>query len=353
MAQPIATELQENGTAADVAELAGVSIYTVSRAFSGSKVVSEQTRERIFSAAQKVGYVPHAGARALRTGKVPTIALVQPERVMSGEFYCDILAGLQDATQERNFDVLISSVPAGIALESWIAGLVSAGRCGAVALLMTVRDEQTLAKLRQIAAPIVLLNCAADECVEQQISSVGFDNCLGVQQAVRHLHAIGHEHIAFFGCPSLWGDTQRRDEGFRSGMAEMRLSVREEWVADCVAGAPSAADAFDQLFSAPGEKPTAIICATDDLMLGLLCAAARWGKTVPRDISVIGFGDSPWTAYHSPSITTVRHKGWDLGEKAGELLLRLYDASTAGAEHIVLPTQLIVRQSTAPPAPAT
>ncbi|MGI8907555.1 MAG: LacI family DNA-binding transcriptional regulator [Candidatus Sumerlaeaceae bacterium] len=337
-------------TAADVAGMAGVSIYTVSRAFSGSKVVSAHTRERIFSAARKIGYTPHAAARALRTGKVATIALVQPSRPLRGEFYCDILAGLQSAASERNLDVLLSSVPENCAVESWVSNLASTGRCGAVALLTKVPEPGPLRALRRVGVPLVLLNCAADECAEQRISSVGFDNSSGVQQAVRHLEAIGHRRIAFFRCPSLWGDTLRREQGFRTCMEQVGLNVREDWMPDCPAGPPSGAAAFDQLFSDAGEKPTAIICANDDVTLGVLSAAARWGKRVPLDLSVVGHDDNTWTGYHSPTITTVRHAGWDLGYTAGELLLRLYDDARSKPDHIVLPTQLLVRESTGRPA---
>lgn len=305
----------------------------------------------MLAAAGQLGYTPNIAGRALRTGKVDTFALVQPARVFHGEFFTEIIAGIQYALRERKLDLLVSMVPPEYKPEMWMRRLATAGRCDAMAVLLESIDEETLHAIRQLNLPIALINYIPEYEETGNLNWVGFDQVSGVQQSVRHLKELGHKDLAFLCCPKAWQDLDQREKGFRIACKESGIQVREDWIIPCpIADGPrGGAAAIDLLLSSGQRKPTAVVCASDDVALGALNALRRWGKTVPQDMSVVGFDDDMWTAHYSPALTTVSHRGWDLGLTAGRLLVNRYDQAGLPHETVVIPTRLVVRESTAPP----
>lgn len=337
-------------TVADVARAAGVSIATVSRVFSGATPVAEKTRRKVLDAAQRIGFRPNVAARALRTGKMETVAFVITAPHLLGEFYSVMMAGFHSALAARRLRVILSVVPADAEPRMWLQELVFAGWCGAVAVHVDLATDPNL--LKALGIPVVLANHfpGADTPLAG-INSVGFDNRMGLHQAVSHLAELGHREIAFLtGTPGN-EDSLCREEGFRAGMQEAGLPIRESWIVPCSYedGPESGGAGMDLLLADDSAKPTAVICGSDNIALGAMTAARRRGIAIPRDLSIVGFDDFFWAPYFNPPLTTVEHKGWDLGIAVGKTLLAHYENPGLAAETVVLPTRLIVRESTAPP----
>lgn len=341
-------------TAAEVAKRAGVSIFTVQRVYSRPKRVAEATRERVLAAAHKLGYSPNVAGRALRTGKVGTVALVLLTRRLGDTLGGDTFAGLYHEISKRGLDVLVSIVPDEIPPERWLHMLVSTGRCDALAIHLETISDETLQAVRQFRIPITLLYYVPEASAEDLgVSYVGFDNVSGIEQAVRHVIELGHRRIAYFGGTPGWPDTASREKGFRMAMAEAGLSIPDHYVVDCKFQIPNAeesgADALNRSLAHTGPKPTAIVCASDRIARGVINDAKRWGKLVPADLSVTGFDNDTWTPYHTPALTTIKYSSIEIGEAAGKTIMDRYEDLEVPPRSVILPTQLVVRESTAPP----
>lgn len=337
----------------DVAHAAGVSVVTAQRVFRGFRRIAESTRQKVLKAARDVGYHPNVTARALRTGKIPTIAFVPTAfGSLAMEFYSDMLQGFIDETVRAGLDTLLAVPPPDADINSWLADFVASGRCGAVALHLEIVTDENLQMLRSLGVPTVILNYVPDVPAEQfGISCAGFDHAHGVREVVRHLAGLGHRHIAYFGGPAGWQDSIRREAGFRNGMAESGLDVRPDWVASCMfkLGAISGQMAADPIIAQGSRAPTAMVCASDDIALGVMSAIRHRGRRVPHDFSVVGFDDTGWAGFFNPPLTTVRHCGSDLGKASAVLLLARYGNPMLKPETTILPTQFVLRDSTAPP----
>lgn len=348
---PPAAGLTHSRTASEVARLADVSVYTVSRVFSGSSVVAEETRTRVFKVAHELGYTPNAAARALRKGKLDSVGFALPSRELRGEFYGEIFCGFQSELAQKGMMASVISVPTDADPGAWVRNLIISGRCGAMAILFDVEDPCTLDILRPLSVPITVVNYLPEKPKQFAFNSVGFDNSVGVEQAVRHLVSLGHRDIAFISVrPYVWHDINSRIEGFKAGMREAGLAP-DMWViqAGDLEGPAAGTAGVDILFGRSGPKPTAIICVSDFVALGALTAAQRWGKSVPKDLSIIGYDNNFWTQYYTPPLTTVSHMGWDLGKAAARQILSRYESPGMPTEQLIIPTQLIVRQSTCSP----
>lgn len=340
-------------TPADVAARAGVAINTVQRAFNWPQRVAKDTREKILRIAQELGYHPNVTGRALSTGRVQTTALVLLSHRLHDAFVADTFSGFSEIMSRHGIEILVSIVPPDTRPEAWMRKLVSSGRCDSIAVHLETVTGESLVEMKSLNIPVTILYSSFDGIGEPfGISAVGFDNSSGIRQVVSHLYSLGHRRIAYFGGTPGWPDTKGREEGYRTAIKDAGLSVEEQWLIPCSFSRPeeSASAAFSRLFSLAGPKPTAIVCASDELARGAMNAARRWGKFVPTDISVTGFDNGTWTPYHNPPLTTVRFPEKQIGIAAAETILEHYANLQAPGRTVILPTELVIRESSAPPA---
>jgi LacI family transcriptional regulator, repressor for deo operon, udp, cdd, tsx, nupC, and nupG len=341
------------GTVKDAAREAGVSTATVLRAFSGSSLVTEETRQRVFDAAREVGYHPNVAARSLSKGRAETVALVLRPSQLRGEFYSGLLAGFQTIMRGRDLEMLLSVVPHNEDPLAWVHKLVLGRTCGAIAVHHEILHEATPKALESLPIPAVLVNYSTDITAPPppHITTIGFNNRGGTRLAVRHLVALGHCRIGYMGGTPGHPDAIQRERGFRGTMEELGLDIVEEWVAESTfeLDTEGAIAGVSRILSARNERPTAIACASDAIAAGALLGAHKWGQSVPRDLSVTGFDDLSWAGLCTPPLTTVSHKGYDLGVAAGQALIARMDDHKLGPEAILLEPRLVVRDSTAPP----
>jgi LacI family transcriptional regulator len=336
-------------TITDVAQEAGVSVATVSKVINGRDGIAARTVAHVQEVVQRLGYEQSIVARSLRSHRTHVIGVLVAE---FEPFSTEILKGAGAALSGTDY-ALLAYTGGGSGRPGWerryLARLSGTLIDGAVLVTPTVVDPDG-------EVPVVAVDPHAGP---GDLPSVDSDNLAGAVLATRHLLALGHTRIGFLGGRPDLESSRLREAGFRQALAEAGLTPDPDLVrvAEYQRGG---ADAPTAAMLALVEPPTAIFAANDLSAMGILDTARRLGVRVPDDLSVVGFDDIPESAATEPPLTTVRQELQRLGAAAVELLRhRLGGAGGAGQPgggtdvpaHVRLPTTLVERGTTAPPAP--
>jgi LacI family transcriptional regulator len=290
------------------------------------------------AAVEQLGYQPSAVARGLvkRRMDIVGVALLHWEGTLYGNAYLmSLLDGILTPCTRRRQNVMLLALPGWDDEEA--GSRIADGRCDGVLLLVPPMQCPLLDTLRQRSLPFVAVN-SADPL--GSTASVDVDNIAASAEATRHLLELGHRRIAIVGHP--WDRVtlyyQDRREGCRRAMAEAGI---EGGVTELTVD-----EAADLDLSAAG-CPTALVCAYDGIALILLQYLKKRGIRVPEDISIVSFDDIPGAAGSDPPLTTVRQPAVRLGERSVEMLLEMIANPALQVRQEILPTELIVRGSTA------
>ena len=338
-------------TSADVATEAGVSRTTVSFVLNGRSDVKipAATRARVLEAAERLGYHPHAPARQLAGGRSHVIALVlrqTPEQIAADALLAETLRGLAVAARTGGFRVMVEPLHLD-GPDSSYAALLRAQHADGLVISGPRTDDPQLQALVRDGFPVILQGALPD----LDVTSVDVDNVAGARAAVEHLIELGHRRIACItNAPLVYTAAQERLAGYRAALEAAGLPFDEGLVASGDFDAPSGHAAMNDLI----DRTTfdAVFVASDVVALGAIGALRDAGLRVPRDCSVVGFDDIPLAAYFDPPLTTIRLPASELGQAAGRALLERIADPSADARRTLLPTELIVRASTAPPRSA-
>jgi LacI family transcriptional regulator len=326
-------------TIKDVAREAGVSIATVSRVFNDSAVVSEGTRQTVRAVADRLNYWPNGAARSLITSRTQAIGVLLPD--LFGEFYSEILRGMDCDARTRGLHLLVSSSHANA--KELVAALRSTrGRIDG--LIIMAPDIDASAAIRATAATLPLVLIDAGPGIEG-CDSLAIANQAGAYSVVRHLVRLGHRRVATITGPAHNADARQRLEGYRAALVEAGADGSRELEIAGDFTEPSGYEAVTRLL-ALHPRPTAVFAANDYMAIGVLGALSDAGVRVPEDIALAGFDDIAMACYLNPPLTTVHVDAYRLGERAVERLLE-HSNSRRGhtARHEVLPTTLVVRSS--------
>jgi len=319
-------------TLRDVAVAAGVSPATASRALSAPDTVSTARRHRVIEAAERLGYQPNRSAQALASGQSGHVGLVLPD--LANPSFAAIAKGVQAQARGSRNSVLIADTDEDARAEREIVRDLQANVDGLVLCSPRMPEEQ----IRECAAagPLVLVNREVEG-----LPSVTFDSAAGVTQALQHLRALGHRHVAYVGGPtSSWSDAHRRRAlGSVEGVEVTDVGSHRPVHQGGVAAADLALET----------GATAILCYNDLIALGVMSRLRARGVTVPDDISVVGFDDIGAASYVSPMLTTVAIPLTRAGHEATTMLEQLRSDGTDG-HPVRLPVELVVRESTSPHA---
>jgi LacI family transcriptional regulator len=326
-------------TIRDVAREAGVSVTTVSRVLNDSGPVKSETRQRIRDVARRLHFTPNTTARNLSTRRTNTIGVLLPD--VYGEFFSEVIRGIDQTARQHGFHVLISGAhnePAEV------AAAVSAmrGRVDGLILMASGLDAMTLARNLSERIPAVLINADHDS---SHFDTINIDNFGGAKAMTVHLLALGHREIRMISGPARNRDAAERERGFRAALQAAGITTSGDCV---VAGGFTEASGYratEQLLASE-IRPTAIFAANDSMAVGALSAVRKHGLSVPEDIAIVGFDDVPIAEYVSPPLTTVKVFIAKLGSVAAERLVACIRASN-GQERTqeIQPTELIVRGS--------
>lgn len=330
-------------TIRDVARIAEVSIATVSRVFNGSPRVSDGTIRRVREAAARVDYWPNEAARSLTRSRTSTLGVLLPD--LYGEFFSEVIRGIDHATQRERLRILVSSSHA------YIDELVSVARAvrGSVdGLIIMAPDEGSASAIEEITRnfPVVLLNPRFDMSGCASISIASYD---GAYEITEHLIHAGHTAIAMIKGPAGNVDAEQRLRGYRAALARAGIPPRESWE---IQGDFSESSGYESAAHLLGMKPrpTAVFAANDYMAIGLLSALHGAGMAVPNGMAVAGFDDIVIAQYLSPPLTTVHVDAYELGGQAvRHWLLSMQPPEAGGIAHTVLPVKLVVRESCGSP----
>lgn len=339
-------------TLLDVARGARVSRTTVSNAFNRPDQLSAELRQRILAIAEGLGYAgPNPVARVLRTGRTNTIGIVFSDPLLylfTDPVAIALLQGVAAACEASHTGVLILPADALDAMAARVREAVVDG------FLVYCHEEDSPVMEALAARGLPAVGVDLDQFALGPVVTV--DDMGGAAAAARHLIGLGHRNLAVIALASereLNRDARRlarfkpvRDRlaGYRQAMAEAGLDPQSLRVVEEPENDPAAAEAMALRLLKRRARPTAILAMSDVLAIGVLRAAQRLGLAVPDELSVVGFDDIPLAVDLTPPLTTVRQPLIEKGRVAAAILL-----ATAEPPAAPLPTELVVRGSTAPP----
>lgn len=331
-------------TIADVAARAGVSKATASRALSGRGYVSDDTRDRVETAARALSYVAHSSATSLATGRTQTIGVIVPS--VGRWFFSELLTGAQETLLEHGYDLALFGVPERSTARSQVLDdVLPRRRFDGVIVVGIEPDSPEMAQLLRLGRPVVSVGPHT-----ARMNAVSIDDAAAARIATEHLIDLGHTEIAFIGgateADALTLGDARRLEGFRSAMDAAGLDGRSR-VAPAAGTMPSGYEAAVDLLGNRRTRPTGVVGVCDEVAIGTIIAARRLGIAVPTELSVVGIDDHQHAEMFS--LTTIRQQPREQGRAAVRLLLRQLDDPGAPVEDVVAASALVVRSSSAAP----
>ena len=335
----------------DVAREVGLSTATVSRALRDLPGVSHETRARVVEAANRLGYIASPAASVLAGGQTRTVAIVAP--YATRWYFATVIEGAEAVLRENAYDVLLYSLGGDRAarrrvLESHLLGK----RVDGVLIVGIELTAQERHWLTTHAPPLSLVGTAMPGS-----PSVRIDDSEAARLGVRHLLSLGHRKIGYVGGsdtePLDFTTPRARLASYRDSLVAAGIGLRDDYETYGHFTIEGGIAAGRELLTLP-ERPTAVMCASDEMALGVLSAARDLGLAVPEDVSVAGIDDHVLAGY--VGLTTVRQPVSEQGELAARELLELVTHRRAAhprtASDIVLPVELVVRSTTAPPPAA-
>lgn len=326
-------------TIKDVARSAGVSAATVSRVLNASGPVSPAARRRVRAAAKQLGYVPNGAAQSLSRSRTTALGVLLP--ALYGEFFSEIMRGIDGAARRGGYHLLLAGAGAGSReLQASLQSL--RGRVDG--LIVMAPDAPGHAVFSSLADdfPAVLISSAGTD----RFSSVGIDNAGGAHAMVRHLLSLGHRRIAMIAGPPDNHDAAERRRGYHAALLE---AGRVPEPATVLAGNFSEASGHRAVAALLRlrPRPTALFAANDSMAIGAISALHERGLVVPDDMAVVGFDDLSVARYTNPPLTTVSVDIAALGQRATQRVLEIVRSGARSGAPVreIVPTQLVVRQS--------
>jgi LacI family transcriptional regulator len=342
------TARERPSTIRDVAAEAGVSVATVSRTLAGNYPVSEEARSRVMAAVESLHYVINVHAKAL-SGRVPgPVALVIKD--ITGPSLAHVAAGVEQEAADRGRLSLVCATHDDPAREDALVQLMREQHAAAVLLVGSVVPDEAYerrmigyAKALDAAGSRLVLVGRPAPAPDMPVTVVDYDNRGGAFQAVSHLLASGHRRVLFLGGEEGLSSGDERRAGYRDALRAHGVEHIEELdTTGTYTRASGHVRTRDALRA--GLEFSAVFAASDMVALGALAAVREAGLDVPGEVSVVGFDDVPFAADLTPPLTTVRVPYEELGRTAVRLALGRAD-SPVGDDHVMLGTQLVIRQS--------
>jgi DNA-binding LacI/PurR family transcriptional regulator len=323
----------------DVAKLAGVSHQTVSRVINNADYIKDDTRSKVQSAMESLGYVPNAAARALVTSKSKIVGILVSDIVYHGP--AGMMHAMEKEARRGGFFAISASVDP-LDNSSIAQGIEHLRRLGIEGLVVITPQSDSVQAVERLVTdiPVVFI----DSPNNSKELSAELDNYAGAKLATEHLISLGHKEIIHVSGPSGWFDSAPRVAGYKDAMKEANLKsqvVDGDWTV------PTGYEIGRNL-EIDDSKVTAIFAANDHLALGLMRALRRRGYAIPERVSIVGFDDVPEAAYYEPPLTTMRPDFAELGRVAMEMMLGRINRETTLAADTLVP-ELIIRESTATP----
>ena len=327
----------------EVAREAGVSTATVSHVINKTRYVSDEVRARVMRAIEQCRYYPNAHARSLASGRSKVIGLVISD--IANPFFPELVKAIEEAAFERGYDIFLSNTNYDTERTSHYVQRFIERKVAGVAVMTSEMKKELIDELAHRKVPVVFLDVGE---AAMQMSNLRVDYEEGIEQAILHLVALGHRRIAYISGKVDIRSSRRRLEAFQKTMRQLFPDVPELifYGNFKIEGGQRAASEI--LATGAANLPTAVIAANDLTAIGAISQFEFAGLNVPRDISVVGFDDIDFAALTRPALTTISLPRNELGRRAVEMLIRILENPEERGIEIRIPTNLVIRQSTAP-----
>jgi len=330
-------------TIQDVAKLAGVAPITVSRVINNSGYTSEETRARVEAAIASLGYIPNTLARGLRSKRTQTLALVMTD--ITNPFFTLIARGVEDRASHSGYTVIFCNTDESEAKEEKYINILLQKQVDGILLVPACSNSASVKFLQSNDIPVVLID---RKIPGTQIDLVRADSEGGAYRLIKHLIELGHKRIVTITGPREVSTSSDRVSGYQRAMHEAGLEDLESVYYGSFTQASGYELARQALELAP--RPTAIFGANNFISIGVLKALRDTQLRVPEDVTVVGFDDLPPSMVIEPILTVASQPAYEMGSQAAELLLKRISNELPGSnQEVILPTEMIVRRSSAPP----
>jgi LacI family repressor for deo operon, udp, cdd, tsx, nupC, and nupG len=320
-----------------VALAAGVSVATVSRALTNPEKVSDESLKKVHDAIKAVGYRPNLLARNFRAAKSFSVVVLVPD--ITNPFFSQVIQAIEDRAQQKGYAVLLGDTRETSKREQEYVNRVETRLADGVIQLRPQSMSSSTQKIPWVNA------CG---CEGTPGPSIRIDNIAAIKSIVGYLISLGHQRIGLISGLKDNPHSVDRLQGFKAGLAAAGIAFEQELVAEGDFTLWSGQNAAKQ-FLRLKQMPTAICCMNDEMALGAIQSLKAAGLRVPEDVSVTGFDDINYAKYWDPGLTTMAQPAEEIGKLAMDTLLRIIDGEDLASAEVVLPTDIVIRNSTCPP----
>lgn len=322
-----------------VAKKAGVSIATVSRAFTNPEKVSKNSLKKVMDAVDAVGYRPNMMARNFRSAKAYAVVVLVPD--FANLFYTKVIRAIQETAIQNGYNILLGETRDNERREAEYIRLVESRQADGVIQLRPHTPDYKLLPNQHIPA---VAACGASGT---PYVSVRMDHAAASLSIMNYLISMGHKRI---GCIAGLEDNPHsidRFEGYKQALADAGIEFDPELVFEGDF-TMSSGHAGGEYFANMPDRPTAVFSMNDEMAVGAIKAFKEVGLKVPEDVSITGFDDLPFATYTDPALTTVRQPAEEMGKKAMQLLLQIMDGKEINQSEFILKHDFVVRESVKP-----
>ncbi|MFC8850884.1 MULTISPECIES: LacI family DNA-binding transcriptional regulator [unclassified Micromonospora] len=325
-----------------IARLAGVSVPTVSRVINGRSDVAPQTRERVEELLTRHGYRRRPPSRQVSSALVDLVF-----NDLDSPWAVEIIRGVEDVAHSSGAGTVVSAIHQRTSsAKQWLDNMRTRSTEGVIFVTSMVAPPLQ-AELRRLNLPVVIVDPAG--VAPQEAPTIGATNWAGSLEANQYLLGLGHRRIGFIAGPPQLMCSRARLDGYRAALDTVGVAVDDALIRPGNFYHESGYAAGTQLLALP-DPPTAIFASSDQMALGVYEAVRKRGLRVPDDVSVVGFDDLPEVRWCSPPLTTVRQPLAEMGMLAARTVLRLARGERIESPRVELATELVVRDSVAPPS---
>lgn len=336
-------------TIKDVAKLAGVAPITVSRVINDAGYVSDKTRKKVEDAIEALGYVPNRVARSLRSKQTNTLALVLTD--ITNPFWTTIARGVEDVASQEGFSFVLCNTDENEAKERNYVQVLLQKQVDGFLLVPANSTSRSIGLIQKQQVPLVVL----DRRVPNEVDTVKSDSVDGAYRLTKHLLDQGHRYLAMLSGPREVSTAVDRVRGYRQALADFASSQDDGAVSTLHAPmvlygefTQQGGYAMMQQVLEMDSPPTAVFAANNFIAIGAFRALREAGMRVPEDIALVAFDDLPLTFMVAPFLTVAAQSVYEMGRCAAQLLLRrLAEENYGPPTEILLPVEIIIRQSSA------
>lgn len=336
-------------TIKDIASLTGFSVTTVSRALNGYDDVNEQTKAKIETTAEQIGYVPNILAQNLVMKKSKTIGVLVNELKRASakdNLMFEMLCGVSDALSNSDYEFVLLSTSTAKQKNKTFLQLCNERQLAGVIIQGLKNDDQYLAEIVDSDVPCVLIDIPITNGTTKYVTSNQIDS---IKDAIKYLHRLGHTEIAYMNGSDKAHVSAIRKQGYLEALQEIGVPEKENYIMNGEFDEDVARKTATS-FLINNPSVTAIFCASDVMAIGVLNAAKNLGIKVSKQLSIIGFDNIMLSQYMSPSLTTISQSPYNMATEATQLLTMMIENPQEKMPFKILKSELIIRESTTHPA---